>query len=407
VNKVLLTVASIVLIAVAVVSGYVIYDPVSATNALGFGPDSSNQSQDTANRESGSDFDRKTAAAKEEEANRPPRPPARQEIVLDENRQSAIDIDRKGRYVGPVNSTNSSTIPHPELYPLEPNRITDVDEYTKNVEFAIKNESGTHWKVAYVALRSSRYPVPQLFEIQDWRIGEIVGLDYTFPEDELAERMTELRVISVTGEQRRSALAQFVSQSRRRYVDTLSRDQVNLAIRRDGDILNAPGLLAFFGNLQEPFTGIDVQTVEVKLTTPRVDPVKFPEEKLIPKELPVQIKESSAERKEASDYMQEFHQLGFRAQGQLQEFIDSVSSGEYQETMNQDARDRLDEIRLVLSQFNRTGQQLAMTVQRSTDPELKKAQGVLKDYSEKIRYQIAQIDSAIQRVDKSFRVQGY
>jgi len=414
VKKSLSLIGLVFLILVGAAAAFVLNDPASVHRLTGAGSSSANDmsrpparqvAQADTSRESAGEkapqaaaeqgesqeFDRKAADRKQAS-----RPPTKQEFEQRLAREEGTYQNlRTGRYVGPVDEAGTSEPPPPGFYPIKINRRTYPDANSITVELAVQNASGTHWKTAYVTLRSSQVAKAQLFEIEDWKIDEVVGLEYTFPRTEIQQRMRNLRVLSVSGQERESALANMLSNNRRKLLEEGNLSMSQLRERR-GDVLAAPGLLSYLGRFQTPFTGIQIEPVAMIEPRERTLQITLPEDQQVPENLGFTLRETSEERREVGQMLQEFHQKALDAQNSLRAFAGAVNSNPRENPLEGSASSELMQLRQDLEEFDQAGLKLAGRIQRSSDKEVRQARQILADLSTRVLNQINTVENSIQ-----------
>ena len=356
-------------------------------------------------------FDRKAAAAaqpadnqtaKSEEVRRPPK---KGEVAATPEDSERLRPSRRGRFIGEVKLPDDTAAPLPELYPFQVVRRTFPDADTMTIELAVKNSSGSQWKSAYVVIRSSQYPASYQFEINDWQIDEVVGLEYTFPNSERERRLDKLRIVAVMGDKRDSALADMLSQSRRKLVEAAISSESEGQRQREGDTLQAPGLLAVLAGAQTSVTGISIRTSITRSASEIILPLPAPKENLIERDLLLDLRETSEERLAAAQLVRKFHDASIATQDALAAFCASVSAEPFGKAMEGKAAGHLDEARRGLAQLNQVGVQLAMSTQRSQDAEVKRLGRLVPEHSNVILAQIAEIETQVRKVDPHFRIE--
>lgn len=331
------------------------------------------------------------------------RPPKREEKTDTTTDRQVVKVKRKGTFVGVIPATPNEEVPPGELYPFSPIRRTFPDANTMTVELAIKNASGMQWKTAYIALRSARHNETVQFQVSDWQIDEIVGLDYSFPKDEVQNRLFELRVVSVGGDKRESALADRLQQSRRKYVEsTAPKPQ-----RSTGETLTAVGLLGMMGRMQAPVTGVHIKTAEGRIGSNEPIVIVLSESEKIPADFDVALRETSDERKTVADLAKKFHESAIAVQEGLVNFTAKLGTAPYEDAMKGEAGVALKDTRAKLETFNDVATELATKIQISTDSDIRKLSDLVPSYSRKILGEVSVIESRIQSVDEDFKVQQY
>lgn len=412
-KKVLIVVAILLLLAVGGGAAYVLYDTEGAMELIGLkGPEdltvapspretaAASASSATAG---GEEFDRRGG-------NRPPaRPPSREDAAPAPSLDEVVNIpvSRKGRHVGTTSLSRSVEPPRHELYPLNIRRRSFPDAANILVEFAIQNSSGIHWRTAYVTFSSERREEGQVFQIDDWQIDETVGLEYVFPRSELNTRLAGLRVVDVSGERRQSALAELLSQDRRRYLEyALVSARLPQDRRREGGRLSAPGLLSLIGQFHAPVTGIEVRTAALTQAQPRPLRITLPEDLLLAGELDVVLRETSEERREAAHALGEFHREGLRTQEAIATFARALEQTGAANLSDQAAGEPLQDLRRQLGAFNSSGERLARLVRLSRDAEVRKAEAVWLGHSRKILGQLDRVEAEVRRIEPNFQIQN-
>jgi hypothetical protein len=351
----------------------------------------------------------KPAATSAADSRRPPRrPPTKEEAAKNTETENRFRYTRKGRYVGPIEELPAGKPPRRELYPFNIARRTFPSPGTITVEIAVQNLSGGHWKTAYVAMRADTGQ-PQMFEIVDWGLDEVVGLDYTFPSNEINERIRNLRVVSVSGEQRESALADLLSRSRQRYVEALTPEEAEMQYA-SGGTLSAPGLLGILGSLQSPYTGVRVNIVEPRSAPRKPLVIDLPGNLLLPAELPSEltVPAGSDSAKEVQGKVKEFTQQAGMVQDDLRAFLEQLRQSPFEEAMQGGGAASLKQLRETLRKFNASGVELSATVHGSRDPDVRRLTlgNVVTNYSRMIVEQLKFAEQAIRPVDPKFRIQG-
>jgi len=421
VKKTLLFSSAILLLAASAAGLYVANDPASVTALIGgkatkseprmvaqaagdaSGASKAKKPQAAAPKETADpQFDRKAAASPAAAESR--RPPKREEGSASSSERPVIKVSRKATAMGVVPTNANEAIPPAELYPLSPpiRRTKSQDSQTITVELAVKNASGIQWKTAYISLRSARHPDTVQFQVADWQIDEVIGLDYSFPMSEVQNRMFELRVVGVSGDKRESALAERLQQSRRKYVETNVTEQRS---RVTGETLTAVGLLGVMGRVQSPFTGIQIRTADGRRGVSEPVAIVLPAKDKLPQDLSLGLRETSDERKVVVELAEKFHQSALEAQGALDKFTEELAKAPYEEAMKGGAGTALKDLRAKMQSFNTDALALATKVQISQDSDIRKLSDLVPDYSRRILGEIDLIESRIHSVDDDFKVQ--
>jgi hypothetical protein len=344
-------------------------------------------------------FDRKAST-------KPIKPPSREEFEKQRlDQPAALEISRKGRYVGPRKENGTINPPPPELYPMEINRRTYPDANSITIEFAIKNASGVHWKSAYISLRAPLRKQEELFEISDWKIDEVVGLDYTFAKNETELRLKGMRVVSVDGDVRQSALARRIEEDRLKALN--SNTEETRPRPRQGDALTAPGLLGLMGQFQQPFSGITVIPTKFKAPEKQLIPVELPPDQLLSQEMDFDLRETSDERHEVRELLDIYHQDALAVQSKIIELSELLKTTPYQDLMKSQGNELVTEIQGKLSNFNKSGHNLGLRIAHSNDDEVQRTSKVLLDIASHINAQIETVETAVKAYDSSFQLQDF
>lgn len=349
------------------------------------------EGKDNAKPEKKEKFDRKAAEN---------RPPTREEFQSKLKEEvPSIQPKRMARKVGPVEEFPNIESPRPELYPFTIIRRTYPDSRSISVELAMKNASGQHWKNAYITLRSPAMRAGYLFEVVDWKIDEIIGVEYTFPRSEVQDRIKNLHVSGVSGNERKSALADMLSTNRKQVLD---QTELIRPGRRDGDILEAPGLISYLGRFQQPFTGIKVLPIHMKAAEAEEVSVSIPENLMLPEVVDIPLRETSEERREVARLAENFHKYGYDVQKTVDEVVAGISA-EDPEVMSGNSP-LLARLRDQIAVFDAAGIQLAEVVQRSKDKDVRRIIEFVTDYSRRIIGQLEIVEKAMQKKSPGFRI---
>lgn len=343
-------------------------------------------------------FDRRAAAQES-------RPPTREELEAQmEAERGAIEVQRFGRFVGPVTRDRVGALEPPpaQLYPFTINRRTFPDAASISVQIAIRNLSGKHWETAYVTFRAPRTEEAVLFQIDEWRIDEIVGLEYVFPRHELEARVRDLRVVAVSGKERESALSRRLSDSRRETVE--STQTLGKRRRASGESLRAPGLLAVVASWQAPYTGIQITQGEMRQVQAQVIRVEIPEEEQLPLALGMNIRQTSEERQAVAELIQRYHELSLETQDILQEMAGELNGKPVTAALSQPSLSRVPEVQEKLKELHDLGTGLTRMSLRTKDSEVERVKEVVIGHAQKINLQVLRIEAAVQAADPSFRV---
>lgn len=432
-KKVGLLILILILLVIGGVAAVVIVDPVGTTSLVGLGPQGEPKAVAAATKPVAGDSPAAaTAGARKPEA-APRRPPKRTGAAESTIRPVATstatkpaaagtdtadatapqetaaperETYRKARFVGPLTEPPTGRSPHPELYPFTVSKRTYPTNNTIMVALAIRNSSGIHWKTAYVALRSSRVDQSQLFEIQDWGIDETVALEYSFPRSEVNDRMRELRVVSVNGDQRESALAELLARSRQRYFASLTGYDEEPVANKGGSV-SAAGLLGMIGALQSPFTQVEVAIIEPKVDLRRPLRIEMPEENLLAASPEITLAATTEERTAAIKEAQGFYAKALEIQVGLEKLRGELGKAPLEEAIKSpDAIQTLAALRQSLDDFNKGGAALATAIARSRDPEMVGLNGFLTETSRRVLTQLGIVETAVKDVLPGFSLQG-
>ncbi len=401
-KKALIALAVVFILIVGAGALYVIRDPAAAAewfNVQSAEPEATETAEAPPESEDG--FDRRRAA----EPDTTRRPPTREEMERREADTTRVRFSRKGRPVGPEAEPQTHMAPLPQLYPFSVARRTYPTADTINVEIAIQNSSGIHWRTAYVTFQSAEIQEGYRFEINDWKLDEVVGLDYTFPRGETRERLRGLRVVSVTGDRRESALAERVTQTRRQRLEVAEISSPRTYRRRDGDVLAAPGLLAVLANTQSAVTGLEIRPEGRRSPAAYPLQIALPEEHLIEEDLVLALRETSEERKRAVEAARGFHSSGLAVQEDIRAFSDVLAQAPFREAMDQHGgRDALASLEERLAAFNQHGVELATLTATSRDREISALTEMARNLSRDVVRQVETVEQQVRRADPSFRI---
>lgn len=407
-KNLLIVVALMILLGVGAAAAFVINDPAETRRLVGLtgetagepappprqvaqAPDAPAQptTPPAANGAAERPFDRRTADR---------RPPSRDEAMPD-SAIPAVEVDQYARFVRTDPSPSTQEPPPPELYPYSVNRRTFPDARNISVELAIRNASGSHWETAYVTLRSSGFDEAVVFQVDEWQIDSVVGFEYTFPRNELKARLEGLRVVSVTGKMRPSALAEAFRRDR---IDAIR--QISGRRRNAGAILQAPGVLGVLGALQSPFTQIEIRQTAVISPRNRQIALEVPEEFLLPPVLGLTLRQTSEERREVGNLAQRFHEQALTIQDLISQFVLAVNDRTYEEAMAGEAGTIRRSLQEQLQQLNEVGRELAIKALSSQDSEIRKVRDLVTSHSQRINQQIEAVEVGLQEIDPSFRL---
>lgn len=396
--KTFLSVISIlVLIVVALAALFVINDPAYAQRLVG-GEEQAAPPPRVQVADAQPAFDRRAAAAES-------RPPTREELEAQmEEERGAIQIQRFGRFVGPVTRDRIGALEAPpaQLYPFTINRRTFPDAASISVQIAIRNLSGKHWETAYVTLRAPRTEDAVLFQIDEWRIDEIVGLEYVFPRHELEARVRDLRVVAVSGKERESALSRRLSDSRREVVQTTQ--TLGKRRRASGESLRAPGLLAALATWQSPYTGIQIVQGEMRQVQAQALRVEIPEDELLSLTLGMNIRQTSEERKAVAERVQRYHDLSIETQEILVRMASELNGKPAAAALSQPSMARVPDVQQNLLELHNLGTEITRMTLRTKDSEVERVKEVVIGHAQKINLQVLRIEAAVQGADPSFRI---
>ncbi len=397
------------LIVLGVAAGWVIVDPAGVKSTLGLleeeaeepSPLVSIDKPKTRRVPPRSEMAQADTGTVDRKAQRARRPPTRAESDA-----AAADGDaetvtyRRARYVGPRKQPLTSAPPAEELYPFSINKRTFPDADTISVELLIKNRSGNYWKTAYVVLRPLDGKKAETFQIDDWNSDETAAFDYAFPKSEIRERMSKLRIMSVTGEMRVAALARKLSETREKGA-ALSKELMATYTSDSSSPgqIEAPGLLGALAWATSPVTGIEVEMAQMEDAEAPLS-INYPQDRLIPEIHPVEMATSSAERNNAMLNFEDAHKAAGDVEDTLRDIADEMERLGYTKARDTTTGPMLEKVRRDLGEFNRAALKLATTASRTTDREIKELDKLVG------RYGGVLVDLMEQMEEKVFSVQN-
>lgn len=340
-------------------------------------------------------------------ASSPPakRPPSRAEV---EKRGNTIDPSlmpkRRATFVGPTTDPIDGSAPPPSMYPFRVDRRVIPNPSSIRLELSIRNQSGIFWDTAFVALRSAGHEEAIVFRINDWRLDEVVGLDYTFPKDELEPRLKELRVVRVSGSRRQSALSDLMNEKRN---EASGGQPTTVAISGEGGSMRASGLLGMLAVAREAETGVKVQyeAAPGASSARKLPAIVFPLEATIPAEIPLMVDESDPKRKEAAELFRESHKAALSIQEDITALIKQVNeNADFGAAMKNGGTALQDRIRGNLAAFNKKTLDLALAIERAKDNSLRSVTKANEDLANNVFLMTSSLESDMKRRDPKFSV---
>ena len=338
---------------------------------------------------------------------RPParKPPARGESPAPSARVELPTI--RAEYVGPALDPITEDPPAPELYPFRVDRRTFPTPDVVQVEMSLQNQSGYHWKTAYVVLKSTDYPVAEVFKVEEWAIEQVVGVDYKFPRPELYDRLTNLRVIRVSGERRESALADAIGQRREEIVRQMGTKE-NLTETRNR---NRPtGLLSVWVGAAAAVQGggnrPDAQMVPGGMNSgmPRTGSlrIQIPEKAIIPDQYDFSVPPTSPERREALELLGRVHTSARRAQTNIVDLADLLNQKSFRAVKTTAGEQMVAAVSDALREFNEAGIELTLLANRNDDPAIKQMSQELNRMAEQLVTQAEAVETSVRLIDPEF-----
>lgn len=333
----------------------------------------------------------------------PPRrtaPPSR-----DNTRPAQTRSLRRAVFAGTTEGISATAAPQPELYPFTPERRTVPSKGMLRIELRMKNNSGIYWETASIALSTPLRNDAMVYRIDSWRDQEEIMIDYAFPEAELESRLTQLRVVQVTGSQARAALADMFNEQRQEFAMAAGRaDQTE--INRTGEQIAAPGLLGLLASARAPFAQQPARTVSLaevargrrlQLTFPAEHEIVRPNEDTLPRGTEV--------RENASRLFMTACDQALGIQERIRGFIRLLAEQPYEEAMAGEGAAAVTDIRRSLAEFTNSAVSLSMMAESSGDAQVQRLQARLLEFSDRITRQVTAIEVQVRRHDQRFAIQ--
>lgn len=274
----------------------------------------------------------------------------------------------EAEYTGDYANALSDSPPPPELYPLSISRRELLDDGSIIVDILIKNDSGFHFTSPVVVLRSTDYPRNAGFQLPEWRSEEVARFRYKFPQAEVAERLTNLRVRDVRGEVLDSPLSKEIRQQRSR----LEKD-----LLASSDASTSPTQTSEWAQF----------SILIPDSTAQV-----------PFEMTQKVIAQSEKDRELIDSINSAHQLALEVQEQMMKFVNDINNEGFEESMVKGAGLVLrDEIKSKQTEFSQRVTRILFQKNRNSSSEVDFTPVVdeLSSYSQILRDLASLIDSQI------------
>lgn len=339
---------------------------------------------------------------------RKPAPPPRKQAPpkRDDTKQAQTRALRRATAAGSSDSISSAQAPQPELYPFTPERRTTPTKGTLRIELRMKNNSGIYWESATIALSTPVRKDALLYRIDGWRDQEEIMIDYAFPEAEMESRLTQLRVVSVTGAQARAALADMFNEQRQEFAMAAGR-QDQTEIPRTGEKITAPGLLGLLASARAPFAQqpAAVASYDDVARVRRVE-VIFPEEHAVVLPDTEGLPSGTKERTAATKLFTESSAKAVEIQDQLKAFIATLKDQTYEDAMAANGPAMISGIRQSLREFTSGAVDLSVLAESTGDGQIERLQARLLEYSDRLTRQVTSIEVQVRRHDPQFSIQN-
>lgn len=345
------------------------------------------------------------------------KPPTKQEMEakkrMEANRgKLEEEPTRRALSLGASPDPINTPPPAAELYPFKVSRRTFPTPDLIRLELNIKNASGTFWQTAYVALRGADPAKTVVFRVDDWRIDEVVGLDYTFPKEELESRVKDLRVARVTGIKRESALSDLVGDIRSSVVGDTSRGgttggKTTTTTVPDGRTyasVEVPGLLGLLASVRGPSAGLDVRVSSSGGAIKDQIPLAIPLEHMLPQTLDIGLFADTPARTEARKLLDEAFAEGQKVQSQLGELIKVLANTPYEEAQKSDIPAIKAKIAESLATFDKKSLDLAVLANKVKDPKVSDAEAAARGMADKLVKMLTSIEKQVQKLDARFKL---
>lgn len=350
-------------------------------------------------------------------ASPPRRPPSRSEVEarqrLDAVRgKEVVEPTRRALMLGPSPDPITTDPPPPQLYPFSVARRVFPTSDMIRVELNIKNASGIFWSTAYIAMRSQDSSKNIVFRIDDWRIDEVIGLDYTFPKDELESRLSGLRVARVSGIKRESALSEIVGDMRASFAGgktsaQAARNRTNSSSSDDANTyasVKVPGLLGVINSVRAPLIGMNVEITASDAAMTSQIPLALPMELMLPEVIDVGLLADTPMRSQAIVHFDSAIKEARSVQASLIELITVLSTKAYRDANEKEIPAIRASIRKSLDKYNKESIDLAVLSKSARDPKISEAETMLTGVADRVVKQVASLEKQIRRLDPKFKL---
>jgi len=347
----------------------------------------------------------------------PRRPPTRSEIEARQRLEAVrgkevAEPTRRAHMLGPSQDPITNEPPPPSIYPFSVARRLFPTSDMIRIEMNIKNGSGIFWSTAYIAMRAQDSSKTVVFRIDDWRIDEVIGLDYTFPKDELESRLGGLRVARVSGIKRESALSEIVGDARVKFAGgkTGSESGSNRTNSTSPDdqrtfaSVKVPGLLGMINSVRAPLIGMSVEVTSSDAAMTTQVPLAVPMELLLPDKIDVGLLADTPMRSKAVVHFDAAIVEARIVQSSLSELISVLSSKPYGEAKKSDIPAIRSKIQQSLEKYNKESINLAVISKSARDPKISEAETMLAGVADRVVKQIDALEKQIRRVDSKFEL---
>ncbi len=261
-----------------------------------------------------------------------------------------------------------------------------------------------------MALRGADPAKTVVFRVDDWRIDEVVGLDYTFPKDELEPRVKDLRVARVTGIKRESALSDLVGDIRSSVVGDTSRPATSpgrTTTPADGVTyasVEVPGLLGLIASVRGPSVGLDVRVASTGGAIKDQIPLAIPLEHMLPEKLDIALFSDTPSRAEALKLLNEAFAEAQEVQAQLGEIVKVLSNTPYEEAQKSAIPAIKSKMNAKLSAFDKKSLDLAVLANKVKDPKVSDAEAAARGIADKLVKMITSVEKQVQKLDGRFKL---
>jgi hypothetical protein len=347
----------------------------------------------------------------------PRRPPTRSEIEARARLEAVrgkevVEPTRRALMLGPSPDPITSDPPPPSLYPFKVERRLFPTSDMIRIEMSIKNGSGIFWSTAYIAMRSQDSSKTIVFRIDDWRIDEVIGLDYTFPKDELESRLAGLRVARVSGIKRESALSEIVGDARASFAGgktsaEAARNRTNSSSPEDQTTfasVKVPGLLGMINSVRAPLIGMKVEVTSSDAAMTSQVPLALPMELMLPEKIDVGLLADTPMRSKAVVHFDTAVAEARKVQASLSELIGVLSTKPYGEAKKDEIPAIRSRIQASLDAYNKESINLAVLSKSARDPKISEAETMLAGVADRVVKQVGSLEKQIRRVDPKFEL---